>query len=173
MRKYLASCFLLCLVGANVHADSPLPSPEVLTVCSLTKQFCAVSDPTSNTTHVYSQFSQKTLWSIPGWHRWLFVSNDGASVVVGYEGMNLVAEDVELTQPVLFFYFRGELVRTVTLRDLYQRKSQLLHTVSHYAWVNSIGYNKANQLVVELVDGKRLAFTANNGQLQSVIPDGT
>jgi len=173
MRKYLAGCFLLCLAGANVHADEPLPPPEVLTVCSITKQFCAVSDPTKNITRVSSQRSPKTLWSIPGWHPWLFVSDDGESVVVGYDGMNLVPENVALTEPVLFFYFRGELVRTVALGELYRRKSQLIRTVSHYAWVSSIGYNKANQLVVELVDGKRVAFAATTGQVQGVIPDGT
>jgi hypothetical protein len=173
MRKYLAGCLLLCIVGTNVRADEPLAPPEVLTVCSLTKQFCAVSDPTESITRFSSQRSHKTLWSIPGWHPWLFVSDDGESVVVGYDGMNLVPVDVALTEPVLFFYLRGTLVRTVTLGELYQRKSQLRRTVSHYAWVRDLGYNKANQLVVELVDGKRVAFSATTGQVQRVIPDGT
>src|SRR6478735_3535736 len=122
MRTYLAVCSLLCAVVGSAHADAPLAPPVSLTVCSPNKQFCAVSDPVDNTTRLSSGPSRKVLWSISGWHRWLFVSDDGESVVVGYDGMNLVPVDVTLQEPVLLFYHRGELTRTVTLGDLYQSK---------------------------------------------------
>lgn len=41
--------------------------------------------------------------------------------MVGYEGMNLVPADVTLNEPVLHFYNRGRLVRTVTLDQSYRR----------------------------------------------------
>jgi len=81
--------------------------------------------------------------------------------------MNLVPLDVTLEEPVLFFYSSGKLMRTVTLGDLYERKSQLDLTVSHFAWVNNIGINQDNQLIVELVDGRKMAFAASTGRLQS------
>ncbi len=117
------------------------------------------------------QQPQKMLWSIPGWHRWLFVSDDGESTVVGYSGMNIVPANVTLKEPVLFFYSRGKLVRTVALGELYRSKSELVRTMSGYSWVRSIGFNKANQLAVELTTGKTLAFAANTGQVRQLIPD--
>lgn len=87
--------------------------------------------------------------------------------------MNLVPVDVTLNEPVLFFYNKGKLVRTVTLGDLYKRKSQLKRTVSHFAWAHIPGINRANQLVVELVNGKKVAFAVSTGQVQPLIPNGT
>jgi hypothetical protein len=86
--------------------------------------------------------------------------------------MNLVPVDVTLNEPVLFFYKNGKLVRTVTLGDLYTRKSQLIRTDSHFVWVDALGINRANQLVVELVDGRKVAFAVSTGQVQSLVPDG-
>lgn len=94
-------------------------------------------------------------------------------MVAGYSGMNLVPIDVTLKEPVLFFYNKGRLVRTITLGDLYQRKSQLRRTVSHFAWVHTTGINRANQLVLELVNGKQVAFAVSTGQAQPLIPEGT
>ena len=171
MKNYLA--LIVAFVAAPALADTPLPPPEKLTICSSAGKVCATSDPSTNVTLVSSQISRQKPWTIPGWHRWLFVSDDGESVVVGYGGMNLVPVDVTLKEPVLFFYNKGTLVRTVLLGDLYERKSQLRRTVSHFAWVHIPGINRSNQLVVELVNGKKVAFAASTGQVQPLIPDGT
>jgi len=168
----LLAC-LIILSTSSAFADEPLPPPEKMTVCSPTKNLCAMSDPTSSKTFVSSQPPKGKSWVIPGWHRWLFVSDDGESVVVGYDGMNLAPLDVSLDEPVLYFYHHGKLVRTMTLKDFYGSKSQLRRTVSHLAWVNTIGINKANQLVVELIDGRKIAFAASTGQVQPLIPAGT
>ena len=170
MKRLLA--FLVVFLTGPALADTPLPPPEELTICSPTRKVCATSDPATNNTRVAPQVSQQKAWIIPGWHRWLFVSDDGQSVVVGYHGMNLVPVDVTLKEPVLFFYNKGQLVHTVTLGDLYKRKSQLERTVSHLAWAHIPGINKANQLVVELVDGKKIAFAADSGKVQPLIADG-
>ncbi|MFB3129239.1 MAG: hypothetical protein ACE1Y7_05995, partial [Lysobacteraceae bacterium] len=74
-----------------------------------------------NSTRVTPQASGQDAWLICGWHRGVFPSDDGESVVVGCEGMNLVPADVTLSEPVLHFYNRGRLVRTVTLDQLYRR----------------------------------------------------
>jgi len=103
----------------------------------------------------------------------LFVSDDGESVVVVYKGLNLVPVNVTLKEPVFLFYNRGSLMRTVTLGDLYQSTSELRRTVSHYAWFDSVDLNKSNQLVVQLVNGKKIAFGARSGLAQPLIPDNT
>lgn len=170
--KYRLVLLLLASSGGPALADTPLPPPAQLTVCSPAGTFCATSDPARNVTLVISNYSSKVLWSIPCWHRSLFVSDDGESVVVRYDGMNLVPEDVTLEQRVLFFYNRGKLVRTIRLGDLYQRKSQLERTVSHFAWGDILGFNRSNQLIVELVDGKKVAFAAKTGLIETLRPDG-
>ena len=93
--------------------------------------------------------------------------------MVGYDGLNLVPTYVTLEEPVLFFFNRANLVRTVTLGDLYRSKSELTRTASHFAWVRAVDINKANQLVVELVNGKKVAFAVNTGEVQPIVSDGT
>ena len=171
MKSYLA--LIVALLAVPALADTPLPPPEKLTICSPSGKVCATSDPIADITLVSSQTFRQNPWKIPGWHRWLFVSDDGESVVVGYDGMNLVPVNVTLEEPVLFFYNKGKLVRTVTLGDLYERKSQLRRTVSHFAWAHIPGINRANQLVVELVNGKKVAFAASTGQVQPLASGGT
>jgi len=117
--------------------------------------------------------SRRVLWTVAGWHRWLFVSDDGKSVVAGYGGMNLVPVDVTLKERVLFFYNRGKLVRSVTLGDLYKHKSQLRRTVSHYAWANGGEFNKANQFLLTLPYGRRIAFSAKTGRIEREVKDDT
>lgn len=112
---------IAALAASPALADSPLPPPERFTACSSTRNLCTDSDPAVNSTRVTPQASGQDAWLIPGWHRGLFPSDDGGSVVVGYEGMNLVPADATLSEPVLHFYNRGRLVRTVTLDQLYRR----------------------------------------------------
>jgi hypothetical protein len=169
--KHLSTFSLIALVMA-AHADSPTPPPERLTSCSSTKSLCVLSDPDTNRTIASPNGANAKPWMIPGWHRWLFVSEDGESVIVGYDGMNLVPPDVTLKQPVLSFYNRGDLKRVITLGDLYNGVSKLQRTTSHYAWTEGIHLNKSNQLVIQLVDGKKAAFAANTGLRQSLIQDG-
>ncbi|MNM34988.1 hypothetical protein D3C81_456500 [compost metagenome] len=171
MKSYLA--LIVAFLAAPALADTPLPPPEKQTICSPSGNACATSDPATNFTLVSSHASRQMPWTIPGWHRWLFVSDDGESVVVGYGGMNLVPVDVTLKEPVFLFYNKGKLVRTVTLGDLYERKSQLRRTISHFDWAHIPGINQANQLVVELVNGKKVAFAVSTGQVQPLIPDAT
>ena len=171
MRYCSVILLALCAIGCNARADTPLSPPEKFTVCSPTGNVCATSDPGSNSTVVSTQRPKKILWTIPGWHRWLLVSDDGESVIVGYAGVNLVPVDVSLNEPVFIFYHRGKRVRTVTLGELYQRKEQMRPTASHYAWTQGASLNKANQLVVTLVNGKTVAFAAKTGKVQTAVLD--
>jgi hypothetical protein len=171
MRTYLAA-FMLVVPVCAAQADEPLAAPAVVTTCSTSQTYCAISDPDSNLTVVSVKGSKKSKWQFPHWHRWLFVSNDGNTVVAGYDGMNLVPENISLDEPVLFFYHRGTAaVQTIKLGDLYRSKSDLRPTVSHYAWVDFISINAANQLVLHLADGRRMAFAVDTAKVQEVAPD--
>jgi hypothetical protein len=113
----------------------------------------------------------KLLWSVPGWHRWIFVSDDGQTIAFGYDGMNLVPRDVTLSEPIIYIYSNGELVRAVVLGDLFKSISELTPTVSHYAWGSIQGFNHSNQLVVALVDGTYAAFSPHTGKREQAHPD--
>lgn len=160
---------MLAFIASSALADSPLPPPERLTFCSASGNTCAVSDPLTNTTIVSSRGSYPLPWAISGWHRWLIVSDDGDSVV---KHQGLAPTDVTLETPVIFFFNRSGLVRTVTLGDLYKSRSELSRTASHFEWARNIVVNNANQLVVELVSGKKVAFAVNSGSTQPIVSEG-
>ena len=164
---------LIALSVGPVLADTPLPPPKILKVCSADRNICAVSDPATNKTVISSVAPRQALWTLPGWHRWLFVSDDGISAVAGYSGMNLVPLNVTLDEPVLFFYRRGKLVNSTRLGDLYKHKCQLQPTASHLAWADGGEFNDANQFVVTLVYGRRVAFSPSTGQVVRERRDGT
>jgi len=102
----------------------------------------------------------------------LFVSDDGQSLAVGYEGMNLVPRDVDLSLVVMRFHRQGQLVRTLRLADLYESRAQLADTASHRAWVRGVRVNRENQLALELVTGPSVAFSMRTGQAQKRVRDG-
>jgi hypothetical protein len=86
--------------------------------------------------------------------------------------MNLVPAESDLQLEVVHFYNQGNLVRTIRLSDLYSDRSQLTRTVSHLAWVRSIHVNGANQLVLELVSGRSMAFSMSSGEPQAQARNG-
>lgn len=170
LRRCLAAAAVL--VPHIVRADAPLPPPAKVVQCSASGAVCAESDPATDRTVVRRRGVSQPLWSVHGWHRWLFVSNDGQSLVAAYDGLNLVPANSDLRLEVLRFYVRGKLVRTVRLGDLYADRSELVRTVSHLAWVRSIGVNRAEQLVVELMSGRKVALGMRSGQAETVAVDG-
>lgn len=172
--SYLQTTMQFCTLGltvallgftAFVRADEPLPPPERFVACSTSGLVCADSDPKTGRTVILRKAEAKVLWSIAGWHRWLFASNDGASLVVAYDGLNLIPVASTLQLEVLRFYNRGKLVRTVRLADLYDDRSELVSTTSHLAWVNTISASQEDHLIVELVSGRTETFSMATGQL--------
>lgn len=170
IRYFLALAFVACSTR-NALADEPLPALETKIVCSGSGKFCVTSDLDAQTTSLRVKSTGKLLWSVPGWHRWIFVSDDGQTIAIGYDGMNLVPRDVTLGEPIIYIYKKGKLLRTVVLGDFFKSKSELRPTVSHYAWGNIQGFNRSNQLVVALANGKYAAFSGDTGKRELARPD--
>jgi len=162
MNRKLLFAFLACFAGTAM-ADSPLPPPTKTFVCSPSGEFCATSDPGTQVTSITRRGVPNPLWVIPGWQRWLIVTDDGQRVVVGYGGLNLVSKEAALSTPVLLFYGPTGLIKSVSLGDLYRRTAEMTETVSHYEWEQAVYLDAAGHLVVERVDGSRVAFDLNNG----------
>jgi hypothetical protein len=160
----LACVALTQILPPRAWADSPLPMPEAFTVCSSDKQTCAASDPKAQLTSITHKPS-KSRWQIQGWHRAIYLANDGQSLVIGYSGINLVPIDVDLKQTILSFYKHEQLIRKVPLNEFYQKRSQMPKTASHRAWGYVQGFNEKNELQVNLEDGRRLFYSAKTGTL--------
>lgn len=164
MTRYLLAIALVTFSNGKAFADEPMPAPETKVVCSTSGKFCVTSDFYAQETFLKVKSTGKVLWSVPGWHPWIFVSDDGQTIAIGYDGMNLVPRDVTLSEPIIYIYNNAKLVRTVELGDVFESISELTPTVSHYAWGSIEGFNRSNQLVVALVNGTYAAFSAHTGK---------
>lgn len=118
-----------------------------------------VSKP-SNGTHVLESASRRELWSMPGWFRWLFVSNDGTCVATGYDGLNLIPHDYSDKLVLVELWKRGHKVGEIRMEDVYSDDVEPVRTVSHYHWGTIKGFSGEGLLMVERADGKVLEFSA-------------
>lgn len=165
MSKRLLILFAL-LPWRPAHADTPLTLPQAQTACSPSRRICARTDPAAGTTIARNEETHELLWSIPGWHRWVLIADDGKTAVIGYAGRNLVPLDVSLSEPVLEFYSAGKLVHAVTLGELYRRREDMSRGTSRYAWVEGTShFNSRNQLVIQLPDGRTVSFSPRGRML--------
>lgn len=171
MIRYFLAMALVAFPTEQTLADEPLPAPETIVVCSTSGKFCVTSDLGARTTFLRVKSTGKLLWSVPGWHRSIFVADDGQTIAFGYDGLNLLPRDVTLYEPIISIYSKGKLVQTVVLGDFYRSLSELTPTVSHYAWGSIRGFNRSNQLIVELVSGRCAAFNARTGKHGPAHPD--
>jgi hypothetical protein len=150
-----------------IRADTPLPPPKLAEVWSPNKHYCAVMDPRSMTTTVYraGPGTQRTkIWAMYGWFRVAHLANDGDHFVAGHPGINLLPLDVQMDDVLIYFFRRGELIRTVLLRDLVPRQDRLKKTASHYLWGSYLGLDAQGRYVVETVDKRKLVFDVRSGR---------
>ena len=142
---------------ASALADTPLSPPQTYTVCSATKAFCATSDATADVTLVRDA-SGADLWRVAGWHRSIFVSDDGRYVAIGYPGLNLASTSITLSDAMVTFHDRAGVAGRVRLFQLYRDVSRMKRTASHYLWGSVVGFRRGNVLEIALADGRRLRF---------------
>jgi hypothetical protein len=156
---------LLLLAPLPAAADEPLAKPWPKTVCSANQAYCAVMDSASWTTDVRVGEAGPVLWSLAGWFRLAALSDDGQTLVAGYDGMNLLPLDYSPDMVILTFYRRGAPVAEVTLDDVIDDFAALERTVSHYNWGHYLGFDEAGRYVIETVEGRRIAFDARTGAM--------
>jgi hypothetical protein len=107
--------------------------------------------------------SHRVLWSLPDWHRSLFVADDGKHLVTECDGLNLIPTDFT-DDLVLFTFWRdGRKLRDVRVRDFVPDHHILEHTASHYYWGIVYGIDAQGRLKVERADGKVFFFDVSTG----------
>ena len=144
------------------YADSPLLPPATHRVASANGKYAAISDPATGT-KVIDVASRKQLWSMPNWYRDIYLSNDGQHLATGYDGLNLISGDPDLSLEMITFWEHGRSIRVVSLGTIVPDKSILRRTFSHFAWGNIEGINGRNQLVVIRIDGREFRFNMTTG----------
>jgi hypothetical protein len=161
--RCIAGVLALGIGAIGARADEAFLPPARLVVTSPDGRVAAISDPSSATTTVEQAGTHQLLWRLPGWHRWIFVANDGRHAVVGNEGMNLIPQDYR-DELVLFSFWReGRLVREITVKAFVPDRRMLQKTVSHYHWGAIKEIDAANRLVVVRADGKTFRFDLDTG----------
>ena len=137
--------------------------PAKYTVCSPNQAYCAVADPAVESVAIFARGATSPTWSLAPWHRQVFLANDGDHLVIGPPGLNMIPLEAKLGDPLLIFMNRKATVRVVSVGDLFSKLSSLRRTASHYAWGEVVGVTSHDQLVVQLVDGRRVAFSVLTG----------
>ena len=105
------------------------------------------------------------LWSMDGWFRVAFVSNDGEYLVTGYDGGNLLPLKYKKDQVMISFYDRGRLIGQVRLNEMISDFSKLERVDTHYRWGDCLGLNSEDHLTVELADKTWLLFDIKTGKV--------
>jgi len=86
------------------------------------------------------------------------VSDTGEYFVGMYAGGSLLPTDATDDLVLMTLYRYGKPIREVKLKDIIEKKSQLIKTVSHLYWGDAIGFTKPNIFQVKRVDGKIFSF---------------
>ena len=152
------------LLSLQAGADEPLPQPERYEVKSARGHFMAVSVPGGDTKILEAE-SRRELWLIPGWHRSIFVADDGRHAVTGPDGLNLLPLDFDENAPLFSFWQAGVAVKSINAKQ-FLPKSALQRTVSHYHWGTVEGIDTKNRLVIRRADGKVFRFNVATGEQQ-------
>lgn len=154
----------ITLAVCIARGDTPLAPPGKITATSPSGRIRAISDPNAGT-RVEDVKLQKVLWSLPDWHRSMFVADDGEHLITEYDGLNLIPVDFSDDLVLLTFWRQGKKIREVTVRDLFPDRQGLVRTVSHYAWRLTIDFDASGRLRVSRIDGKIWLFDVSTGNI--------
>lgn len=147
-------------------ADEPPRVPEAYTVCSQSGEFCAHLDPRTALTRIFRAGQEShDLWTMKGWFRQAELADDGETLVVGYDGLNLLALDYHEDDLILRIYRRGKLIRAVPLNEVIADFLSLERTESHYFWGHYVGFDEAGDYVIETVEDRLIAIDVATGEV--------
>ena len=160
MNKNLAGIFLILVsLGTPVLllGDEPSSAPATETFYSANRRYLAISDVSVEKTFVYkinTSGSKTLLWDIPGWFRYIYLSNDGDYLVTDNTG-GLLWKKFGKRDVVLRIFRNGNEIQKYRVTDLIDHIWNLEKTVSHYRWGN-----------IENLDGKIVNITTVEGRAQ-------
>ena len=163
MRPHFLLLALFSIACDFSIADSPLPPPTIKTICNVSNNHCATSDPVTNKTILFERNSGVTLWSIDRYFRFFNVSNDGLAILAQSDYANLAPLDVTKEHLLFIIYRGGKPIQTVLLGTLFENASTLERTASHLFWGRLEKIDTKDNAVFLLVDGRRVSYSLVTG----------
>jgi len=157
------------------YADKPLSPPATYSVQSANKKYTVDINYEAKETVVYvnnQDGSRSELWKMPGWFRWVAVSNDGKYVVIPYGGLNLLTLNYKKDEVTLQIASEGKIIHTIKLDQLISDFNSLERTVSHYYWGDYLGFNDKNEYVIETVEKNKFHIGLETGYITREGADG-
>ena len=85
--------FMLAAIICVSRADSPPPAPQDFKKYSANKRFYVLSEVKMHRTQGFSSAKPGPIWEIDGYHSILFLSNDGAHLVISQSDGTLLPQD--------------------------------------------------------------------------------
>ena len=163
----IAAAFAPAAFAPAAFADRPKRAAATYRIYSRNHEYFADINAEIQRTVVYAvdrSGRPVPLWEIPGWFRVAMLSNDGASLVTGYDGSNLLDQGFSPEDIMLTFYHRGRLTTVIRLKELVADPGKLPSTVSHWRWGEYLGFDEVNRFQVKTVEGKLLSFDPVTGK---------
>lgn len=146
------------------YGDSPLPPPSIHIVCNDIKSHCATSDPAAGKTDLKLQATGETLWSLNQYLRFFRVSHDGNSILALTDYANLAPLNATKSHLLFVIHRNGKSIQSVVMGDLFDHVSSLPKTASHLAWGNVEQIDAKDNVVFQLVDGRKVRYSLITGQ---------
>jgi hypothetical protein len=166
LTRVFVSAAVLCVGCWASRADSPREPPRDHEVWSPGRH-CVARAEAGASRIVVSRFigrGKETLWTLPGYRSFFALADDCRTLVVIYDGANLLdLDDCKASTVVITFYENAREVRKFTLGELYPDLTALERTVSHFSWYRSAGWT-GRRWTVETVDGRTLTFNGHSGR---------
>ncbi|MEA2699927.1 MAG: hypothetical protein QOI66_4198 [Myxococcales bacterium] len=162
----LAVVFLVGGWGARAFASPPfVGSGDDERLLSRNGKFYALPLPKKAITPVYRVGKPRDteIYRLPGSQPTTFVSDDGDYAVVGNIGNNVLPADVRPDEPMLLFYYRARLIKTVVLQDLIADIPAARRSSPRWTWGWYWGFFGAREFMVGTVEGRRLTYDVSTG----------
>jgi hypothetical protein len=162
----LAAVFLVGGWGTRAFSSPPfISSDDDERLFSPNGRFYALPQPKKAITPVYrvGKPHDIEIYRLPGSQPTTFVSDDGDYAVVGNRGDNLLPADVRPDEPMLRFYYRARLIKTVVLQDLLADIAAARGSSPRWTWGWYSGFFGAHEFKVDTIQGRRLTYDVTTG----------
>jgi len=123
---------------------------------------------------IYPAASSTPLWTVDWYSGAVEVASDGVHLIrygdlpgnMHDQGLQLAPR--ALAQEALSFFADGRPLKTYSIGELVDAPNRLPQSVSHFQWCAAADFDDRNKrLVVETLDGNRIAFDVTTGELVS------
>lgn len=153
----------LAATGTTAQALSTVPNPSPpppalpVTVCNDDKSLCATSVPQEKRTSVRKMPTDEELWAVNRYLPSFHLSSNGGMIFV------LVPQPIQAgaSDAFIYFYSRSGVQSTATFGQIYPNLLDAPQGKHSLRWGEIEANDNGNQLVLRLVNGRRVTFQLN------------